>query len=126
MSDLKTILLVDDSRVSRLMLRAIIEYQFPERKVLEAVNASEALALTAESDEQIDLVTLDMNMPGIDGLTIAPQLQNNCPDATIALLTANYQDRIRNKAEKQGLIFIAKPITEDKVIEFVTTYGNAK
>lgn len=122
MSNMKTIMLVDDSKVSRLMLKAIIENKFPEWQVLEAENAAEALKISLYENENIDLITLDMNMPGTDGLTIAPQLRGNCTNAVIALLTGNVTKDVRAKADQQGLLFIAKPITEDKIIEFVKSY----
>lgn len=122
MGNKKTIMLVDDSKVSRLMLKAIVENKFPDWRILEAENAAEALKLSLYENDNIDLITLDMNMPGTDGLTIAPQLKGNCTNAVIALLTGNVTKEVRAKAEKQSLLFIAKPITEDKIIEFVSLH----
>ena len=59
-------------------------------------------------------------MPGRDGLTISPELQDLCPDAKIALLTANFQERVKDKALAQGLSFIPKPITEEKVVDYLS------
>ncbi|WP_250656499.1 response regulator transcription factor [Alkalimarinus coralli] len=123
MSDTKKIMLVDDSKVSRLMLKAIIENKFPEWQVLEAENASDALKVSLYENDNIDLITLDMNMPGTDGLTIAPQLRGNCTQAVIALLTGNMTEEVRAQAEKLGLLFIPKPITEDKIVEFINSYS---
>lgn len=112
-----TILLVDDSHISRLMLKAIIENRFPEWTILEAENARVALDIARAHTP--DIITLDMNMPGRDGLTIAPELQSCCPDGHIALLTGNLQERVRSKASEQGLTYIAKPITEDKILDYL-------
>ncbi len=117
MSDPKSVLIVDDSDISRLMLRAIIENYHTDWNVMEAENAREAERI-CESNH-IDIITLDLNMPGVDGLTVAPKLKEFCPKARIALLTANFQDRIRAKAETQGLVFIPKPISEEKILHFV-------
>lgn len=114
---MKTVLLVDDSRISRLMLKAIVQNKYPEWTILEAENARVALEVAKESTP--DVITLDMNMPGRDGLTIAPELQESCPKAHIALLTGNVQERIKTKASEQGLTYIAKPITEDKVLDYL-------
>jgi len=113
----KTVLIVDDSRISRLMLTAIIESMQPTWKILEAEDGTQALEIASEY--RLDIVTLDMNMPGEDGLTIAPKLQDRAPNAIIALLTANFAERIQDQARGQGLIFIAKPITEDKIVNFI-------
>lgn len=113
----KSIMLVDDSRISRLMLKAIINAHYPEWEVTEAEDATKALSLS--QGNEFDFITLDMNMPGVDGLTISPELQEACPNAKIALLTANFQERVQEQAKKQGLSFIPKPITEDKIIDYL-------
>lgn len=113
----KNVLVVDDSEISRLMLRAIIENYHPDWRIMEAGNAREAERICESND--LDIITLDLNMPGVDGLTVAPKLKAACPKAKIALLTANFQDRIRAKAESQGLVFIPKPISEEKILQFV-------
>jgi len=117
MDNRKKVLLVDDSRISRLMLKAIINANYPEWEVDEAEDGETALRLCEYS--KFDFISLDMNMPGRDGLTISPELQDLCPDAKIALLTANFQERVKDKARAQGLSFIPKPITEEKVIEYL-------
>lgn len=112
----KAVLLVDDSRIARLMLKAIIQRNYPDWQVCEAENAETALTLCQTGT--YDIVTLDMNLPGRDGLAIAPEIQEACPSAKIALLTANFQDRVKNKAQDQGLTFIPKPITEEKLLDY--------
>ena len=118
MSTHKKILLVDDSRISRLMLKAIIKANYPGWEIIEAEDGETALKLCQYT--QFDFISLDMNMPGRDGLTISPELQDLCPDAKIALLTANFQERVKDKAQAQGLSFIPKPITEEKVVDYLS------
>lgn len=118
MSAVKSVMIVDDSLVSRMMLKTIISELEPEWEIVEAANAEQALRL-AEERESFDILTLDMNMPGKDGLSIAPNLLDKFPDAKIALLTANIQDSVRNKASAMGLVFIPKPITEEKMEQFI-------
>ena len=117
MSNRKCVLLVDDSRVSRLMLKAIILSKYANWDVMEAENAEVALSMCLKGD--FDFITLDMNMPGRDGLTVSPELQEACPNAKIALLTANFQDRVKSKAKEQGLTFLPKPITEEKILNYL-------
>jgi len=119
MSNKKRVLLVDDSRVSRLMLKAIITSKYSDWEVMEAENADIALSLCLKGG--FNFITLDMNMPGRDGLTVSPELQEACPDAKIALLTANFQERVKTKAEEQGLTFLPKPITEEKILSYLAS-----
>lgn len=116
---MRRILLVDDSAISRLMLRAIIEDNFDDILVVEADCAEQATELSC--DQQFDFIALDMNMPGQDGLTVAPILQEKCPNARIALLTANFQERVKNKALSLNLAFFEKPITLEKVVLFLAS-----
>ncbi|MDZ7889037.1 MAG: response regulator [Pseudomonas sp.] len=57
----KVALIVDDSRVSRLMLGSMLKTEDPEWQVVEAANGLEALSKAAEC--QPSLITLDINMP---------------------------------------------------------------
>jgi two-component system, chemotaxis family, chemotaxis protein CheY len=114
-----TILVVDDSRVSRMLIRAIIAHADPQAVVIEASNGEEALTKTQTTP--ITIATLDLNMPGMDGLVLAKQLIERFPGAKIGLLTANIQEMVRQKAEALGISFISKPITEEKILSFI--YG---
>jgi len=60
-------------------------------------------------------------MPGMDGITLAEKLKASYPEARMALLTANIQDSIRDRAKELDIEFIQKPITEDKVVAFVVS-----
>ncbi len=115
----KNVMIVDDSMVSRMMIRAIIEEAEPEWNVIEAKNSQEAVDKVKSLD--IHIITLDMNMPGESGIEVVPKLKQEAPDAVIALLTANIQDSVRQSADELGLSFIAKPITEEKVLKFIHT-----
>ena len=112
----KTALIVDDSKLSRVMIRTILQDNFPDWKVLEAANADEALEL---KEDNIDIMTLDMNMPGMDGVTLGIEMKKRFPTANISLITANVQQAVRDKAADAKLQFIAKPITEEKILKAI-------
>lgn len=112
------ILVVDDSRVSRMLIRTIIAHAHPKATIIEAGNAEEALA-KVENQLSITTATLDLNMPGMDGLTLASKLLERFPHARFGLLTANIQEAVKNKAENLGILFISKPITEEKILAFI-------
>jgi CheY-like chemotaxis protein len=113
MSKTTTVLIVDDSRVSRLMARQFILSARPHWAVEEAGTGEEALAKTAAGAPA--LILIDVNMPGIGGLAAAEQLRQSCPEAHIALVTANVQNATRNRANELGIGFMEKPITETKI-----------
>lgn len=73
------ILITDDDEDDRYFLRQAIERKMAKSLVIEAVNGEEALQLlTSDSAiEKIDLVLLDMNMPGMSGLDVLDQIRDN-------------------------------------------------
>lgn len=113
----KCLLIVDDSRLSRMMISTFINESFPDCHILEAENGEKALKLVAE--QSIDMATIDLNMPGMNGLTLGIELRKRFPDARLTMLTANVQSSIRQKVEQAGLEFIAKPVTQDKIDAFM-------
>jgi len=115
MTDKKKILVVDDSTVSRMMIKAKLVSLQPELEVLEAKDAHQALEVIQENPD-IDYFSIDLNMPGMDGLELIEKLQNQFSSSQIALLTANIQEEIFKRAMKLGAACFNKPITE-KVIE---------
>ncbi len=116
MAEKKTVLVVDDSRMSRMMISKIINAHFPEWDVVEAGNGDEALAVT--EDKQIDIMTLDMNMPGMNGFELGTRLRERFPDAKISLVTANIQPAVKEKAKEADIRFVPKPITEEKMLGY--------
>jgi len=113
----KTVLIVDDSRMSRMMISTIIKTHHPDWSIIDAASGDEALEKA--QGKQIELMTLDMNMPGMDGITLGTKLRALFPEAHIALVTANIQEAVKQKAEEAQLSFIAKPITEDRIMAYV-------
>jgi CheY-like chemotaxis protein len=112
-----TVLIVDDSKLARIVVGKTIGALQPEWKKQEAGNADEALAFIAEGG--IDLAILDFNMPGRNGLELAGEIRADYPDMPIALATANVQDEIIAQARALNATFIAKPITEDGLKGFL-------
>lgn len=113
----KTVMLVDDSRVARMMTRALVEKHRPGWAIGESASGEEAIA--AAPALAPDFVLVDVNMPGIDGLATARQLIAICPRARISLLTANIQDAIRQQAEALGIGFLTKPLRDDALLAFL-------
>ncbi len=117
MANNKTVLVVDDSRLARMMIKRIIKSHYPNWEMLEAQSAEEALELS--EGKSIDIMTLDLNMPGMDGLDLGAEMRKRFPNADISLITANIQEAIRQKASEAQLTFVPKPITEDRIMGYI-------
>jgi len=116
----KAVLVVDDSRVSRMMIKSFIHNIDSELTVIEAANGDEALAATESVN--VDMMIIDYNMPGMDGLTLAEKLRQRFSSASATLLTANIQSSIENKAKEIGVGFEKKPITEQKIKDIIARW----
>lgn len=114
----KTILVVDDSLVSRMMIKAIIQSHVQEVKIIEAGSGAQALD-KVEADQDIDIAFIDFNMPGMTGLELISMLAEKLTIPKVALLTANIQNEIRDQALAAGVTFLNKPINEEVVATFL-------
>jgi CheY-like chemotaxis protein len=110
-------LVVDDSKMSRMMLKKIIGNTHPDWEIKEAADGQ--LAVEMAKGAELDIILLDYNMPNMDGGRAAEILRPLFPNAKIAFLTANIQDSIKELAVKLKIDFIPKPITEQKVLQYV-------
>lgn len=114
----RTVLLVDDSRVARMMTRSVVEKSCSGWTILEAATGEEALDCVATSVP--DFILMDVNMPGMGGLETARLLSERFPAVALSLLTANIQDSVREEAERLGIGYISKPLKDEELIRFLT------
>jgi len=113
-----TVLIVDDSKLARIVLGKTIAALQPDWVRLEAGNADDAIAVI--DAQAIDVTILDYNMPGRDGLALAEELRARFPIMPIAVATANVQDEIIARARAANATFIAKPVTEEGMRGFLS------
>lgn len=116
-----SVLIVDDSKVSRLLSRQFILSKRPDWNVLEAASGEEALEKLR--DLVPELVLLDVNMPGMGGFAAAEKIRSAYPQTRITLLTANVQDATRDRAAALGIGFAEKPVTESRIEQIIATVG---
>ncbi len=102
------ILVVDDSKVSRTMVVGLLRNRVPQARFAEASDGS--LAVESFLAAPADLVVMDYNMPGINGIEAAKSMLAARPDTRIVLLTANGQAAVQAKADAAGVQFMRKPI----------------
>jgi len=107
------LLIVDDSRVSRMMIRNKVSQLQPDWDVLEAGTGDEAVALVRAHGP--DFITMDVNMPGISGFDAVAQIRAFDQHSRIAMLTANIQESSRARASDLNVTFVQKPATEPAI-----------
>jgi two-component system, chemotaxis family, chemotaxis protein CheY len=110
------ILLVDDSNLSRRILRRILESD--GHAILEAADGM--AAIERYFLDQPDLVMLDMTMSGMHGLDVLSKLREIDPQARVIVATADIQSSTRTLAEEGGGAgFVSKPFVEAQVRDAV-------
>jgi two-component system, cell cycle sensor histidine kinase and response regulator CckA len=113
-----TILLVDDDADVRGYAREVLE--MTGARVLEAADATAALAIAARTPTSIDLLLTDINMPGIDGVELAHRLRLLRPEIRVRYMSGSdpYELATRGVSCSRGDL-IAKPFGVDGLLEGV-------
>ncbi|MCK4705239.1 MAG: response regulator, partial [Gammaproteobacteria bacterium] len=109
MTDKKKILIVDDSKMIRKGLSEIFATSADFEVVGEAADGVEALSVIRQT--QPDVVTLDVMMPGMDGLTTLKHIMIECPRPTVMLssLTQDGSETTFDALRYGAVDFISKP-----------------
>ena len=104
------ILLVDDEEILREVSRELLMECGYE--VILAKNGQEALSLYRKYYAEIDLVLLDMSMPGMSGDEVYSKLKTDFPDIRVLISSGSEQDsRISEMLKNRNIGFIKKPYT---------------
>ena len=115
------ILVVDDAAFMRNILRNILTRNGYE--VIEAKNGVELLQMYQEHHP--DLVTLDITMPEMNGLTALKKLREIDPSAKVVMCSAMGQQAMVMEAVQNGAKdFLVKPFNAERVLETVAKFVN--
>lgn len=115
----KNVIIVDDSKLSRMHLRGIVLRNRPDWTVSEAANAAELFQNLDKST--IHIAIIDYNMPGMNGLDAAVEVRQRHPDVHIAMVTANAQDAVVSGIRALGAAFLPKPVDEEQIKHFLSS-----
>ena len=114
---MKSILIADDSLFMRQMLKELL----PRDKFFvigEASTGKEALAKYSQLNP--DLVTMDITMPDMDGITAVKHIIKEDKEAKIIMVTSHGQEDMVIKSIQAGAVgYILKPISEDKMAQVI-------
>ena len=119
----RTILIVDDDPSSRRLMAATLEGVAGYR-LREAADGEEAVR--AAIDTRPDIVLLDVNLPGLDGVGACRRLRSDpaTADATIVMLTANGGRRTERSVRAAGAdVLLTKPFSPLHLLRLVDRIG---
>jgi len=112
------VLIVDDSSMSRRIVRGILESN--GHIVTEAADGM--AALESYSVEKPDLVLLDMVMSGMYGIQVLQKLRQIDAQAKVIVTTADVQSSTRELASQAGSRgFLTKPVKKEELLVLVNS-----
>jgi CheY-like chemotaxis protein len=112
-----TALIVDDSKLARIVVRRAIGELQPDWVVVEASGADDAMAIIAR--QTVDVAFIDYNMAGKNGIELCRDIRALHPAMPLALISANIQREIIDAARALNAAFVDKPITPEKLGAFI-------
>lgn len=108
------ILVADDSSFMRTMLSKMFKNIPSVGEIRQAVNGDEALKMYKK--KKPDLVTMDIDMPEMNGLDVAKKIKSFDPKANIAMITSSDKTNTKEEAEKIGVCgYITKPFDRAEI-----------
>lgn len=111
------VLIVDDSKFVKKQLSEILESEGFE-VIGTAAHGAEAVDKYKNMKENIDLVTMDITMPGMDGITAMEKIVQFDSSARVVMVSALGKHDLVKKSFMLGASnYIVKPLNRDKVIE---------
>lgn len=114
----KRILIVDDAAFMRMMIKDILTKNGYD-VVAEAADGMQAIE--KYNEHQPDLVTMDITMPEMDGITALKEIKKINPSAKVIMCSAMGQQAMVIDAIQAGAKdFIVKPFQADRVIEAIS------
>lgn len=114
---MKKILICDDALFMRTLIRKALE-PLGYDVVGEAENGAQAITMARELKP--DLMTLDIVMPEMDGITALERIRKEEPGIRVVMVTAVDQREYMQKAMRLGIAdFIVKPFDDSRVISAI-------
>ncbi len=118
---MQSILIVDDRNENLVALESLLER--PDLCLLKAVNGNDALKLLLKND--VALVLLDVQMPGMDGFEMAELMRRNKKTQTVPIIfiTANGDKRHLFRGYEVGAVdYLSKPIDREVLLSKVNVF----
>lgn len=116
----KTLLIVDDSKIIRNNIKILLENECDI--IGMATNGSEAILIYQELHP--DYVTLDLEMPGINGLETLKKLKQIDTNAKVIIVSSNSESKVVIECLKNGAAgYVLKPVSKEKILDIINKNG---
>ncbi len=113
-----TVLIADDHPVVQQGMKYLLDAQEDIEVAGMANGGAEAIALVI--DARPDVVLMDLNMPGVDGIEATRRIREISPGTQVVILTSHHQDAMVFPAIKAGaLSYLLKSASPDEVVDAI-------
>ncbi|MBS5886616.1 MAG: response regulator [Clostridium sp.] len=111
---MKKVLVIDDTKNIRILLSTCLELRGYE--VITADNGLEALNIINNTNEAIDLIFLDIRMPGISGTEVLKNIKEARMSCPVVIMTAFATVKNAIECTKLGaVVYLQKPFSPDRI-----------
>ncbi|OBR66272.1 hypothetical protein A7K91_22810 [Paenibacillus oryzae] len=117
------VMLIDDEKIALDVMEILLNEIGGVQVISKCQLASEALASAGKL--QPDIIFLDIEMPGMNGLDAGKQLSALCPDAEIVFVTAYHQYAVQ-AFDARAIDYLLKPVSKERLLETLQRYARLK
>jgi DNA-binding NarL/FixJ family response regulator len=108
------ILLIDDHAMFRSGLRMVLNARMEDAEIFEAGSVIDA---TENAPDRIDVILLDINLPGLNGLDGMALLKRKWPQVPVIVLSSqDGPESVRDAIARGAVRFISKADTADRIV----------
>lgn len=114
------ILIVEDHELTRFGLKTAFESSDYVENIYEAESAEQCFEIIAEN--KVDLIIMDLGLPGINGIEATNQVKQDYPDIKIVILTShNDSQEVLNSLKAGANAYCSKEINPKRLIQVVSS-----
>jgi len=118
------VLIIEDNYINRKLLIEILKKNLYQIEAIESVDGEDGLQKLHENPD-IQLILLDIEMPKVNGMDFLDYYTKYNTRPKIPIITISSNDtRKRESLEKGADVFLAKPISESKLMEAIMESSN--
>ncbi len=114
-----TILIVEDHDEVRISLRDWLKIEFPQCRVIEVASGEQAVALGRT--EALDIIVMDITLPGMNGIEATRQIKAILPSTQVVMLTIYEDNTHRAYAKAAGAsAYVPKQAMQTELVPTLT------